>query len=64
MDFNNEVSLLKSLSHMNILRFIDSFAHEKYMVIVTEYCDRGDLQGYLNMQGKLPLPESRLRSII
>lgn len=41
---NNEISVLKSLNHANVVRYYDSFVEKEYMCIVMDYCERGDFQ--------------------
>ena len=38
-----EISILKSLSHENIIKYIDSYADVTSIVIVMEYLDGGEL---------------------
>jgi len=38
-----EVELLQSLSHQNVLRIYESFMHREHLVIVSDFCDAGDL---------------------
>ena len=39
---NNEIQVLKSLNHANVVRYWDSFVEKEYMCIVMDYCERGD----------------------
>lgn len=48
-----EIQILKSISHPNIIKYHDSFKiknedEEEFYVIVTEYCEKGNLSSYLN----------------
>lgn len=48
MLFENELETLMRMSdHENVLRLIDAFETEAELVIVTEYCDGGDLFGLI-----------------
>jgi len=39
----NEVMILKSLSHVNIVKYYDTFVEDEILYIVMEYADAGDL---------------------
>lgn len=41
----NEVKVLRSLQHINIIRHFDSYEHDGSLCIVMEYAASGDLQG-------------------
>lgn len=43
IDFMNEISILKSLNHNNIVKYQDSFKHEDNIIVIMEYVDQGDL---------------------
>mmetsp|Transcript_42288 Transcript_42288/g.68123 ORF Transcript_42288/g.68123 Transcript_42288/m.68123 type:complete len:551 (+) Transcript_42288:150-1802(+) len=43
----NEVRLLASVVHRNILRFCEVFLEGKHLYIVTEYCGGGDVMSYI-----------------
>ena len=45
----NEVQLLKTFAHPNIVRFIEAFLSRKRdaLCIVMSYCEGGDLDGYI-----------------
>lgn len=57
----NEIRILASLNHPNIIRYIESYQiknnpktqDESYLVIVMEYCDGGDLFNLINRCIKL-----------
>lgn len=38
-----EVTVLKSISHPNIIKYYDSFVDEHYLYIVMQYAAKGDL---------------------
>lgn len=54
---NKEINVLKSLSHPNIIKVFDSFDivneenEEEFIVIIMEYCEKGDLLTYINNIG-------------
>lgn len=48
---NNEIEILKSISHPNIIKIQETFElknenEEEYIVIIMEYCEKGDLLTY------------------
>ena len=55
----NEVNLLKKLDHPNIIKFIEVKPSKKYIEIITEYADKGDLYNQLCIQKekKVHFPE-------
>ena len=46
----NEVNLLKKLNHPNIIKFIEVKPMKKYIEIVTEYAEKGDLYNQIKIQ--------------
>lgn len=54
---NKEINVLKSLSHPNIIKVYDSFDivneenEEEFIVIIMEYCEKGNLLTYINNIG-------------
>ena len=46
----DEVNLLKKLDHPNIIKFIEVKPSKKYIEIITEYAEKGDLYNQLNIQ--------------
>ena len=45
--FKRELEILFSLDHPNLITFIQSFDSSRYLHIVTEYCEGGDLCQYV-----------------
>lgn len=48
----NEINILSSINHLNIIKFIEAFNFmneydEEYIIIITKYCENGDLFDYL-----------------
>jgi serine/threonine protein kinase len=54
-----ECLIIQQLHHPNIVKLVDYFLNSRYMGIITEYCSGGNLQEYLNKNGKLKEPQSR-----
>ena len=57
LDSEQEVKALERLIDMNLnspnlVRFLDKFPTERGLVAVLEYCDRGDLSGYIREEGE------------
>lgn len=57
-----EADLLANLRHEHILQYVESFEEEDSLFIVTEFCDRGDLEMYLEYKCKMKekLPENKI----
>ena len=49
-DAINEVIILKALNHPYIIKYKESFLDKKFMCIVMEYADGGDLFVKINNQ--------------
>lgn len=62
----NELAILRSLEHVHIVSFEDSFVHKDHLCIAMEYCSGGDLAGLLARQREAQrrLPEIEVRSMI
>ena len=45
--FNKEIEILKILNHKNIIKFKDCYIDEKYICIITEYCNGSCLKGLI-----------------
>jgi serine/threonine protein kinase len=56
-----EISLLKELDHVNIVKLYDVIHEEKKLTLVFEYCDQ-DLKKYIDERGgQLPMKTIRVR---
>jgi NIMA (never in mitosis gene a)-related kinase len=47
-ELKKEGELLKSVNHPNIIQFYESFIEDKNFYIVMEYCEKNDLNSYIN----------------
>ena len=47
MEIKNEINILKSLSHPNIVKIYEFYDTVLYYYIVTEYCKKGELFSYI-----------------
>lgn len=55
-----EVKLLASLQHEYILKYVEASLEDGKLMIITEYCSNGDLQGFLREHAGTAMEESRL----
>jgi len=64
-DCINEVKLLQSLDHPNIIKYMDSFIENNELVITLDFCDCGDLGKLVKERSDVatPLTEGDLWSI-
>mmetsp|Transcript_14059 Transcript_14059/g.38432 ORF Transcript_14059/g.38432 Transcript_14059/m.38432 type:complete len:658 (-) Transcript_14059:58-2031(-) len=47
----NEIEIHKATDHPNILRLLETFEDDKFLYLVTEICDGGDLRAYMSAVG-------------
>jgi len=47
---NNEISVLKSLDHPNVIKLFECFYDSNYYYMIEEYCSGGDLYDYIKKQ--------------
>eukprot|EP01028_Stygiella_incarcerata_P014543 TRINITY_DN981_c0_g2_i1.p1 TRINITY_DN981_c0_g2~~TRINITY_DN981_c0_g2_i1.p1 ORF type:complete len:1905 (-),score=652.61 TRINITY_DN981_c0_g2_i1:1204-6918(-) len=57
-DAINEVKILASLDHSNIVKYYDSFLDKKQLNIVMEFAEHGNLQDFLKKRKGKRLPEN------
>ncbi len=50
---DNEMQIMKSVSHPNIVQYVDYQDHANHMYIIMEFVPCGDLQQYLHLHGPL-----------
>lgn len=50
---DNEIKILKTLDHPNVIKCYDIYKTQTHCYIVTELCSHGDLLHYLTRRGKL-----------
>lgn len=57
---HGEANLLSRLKHVNILSYVESVICDDRLYIVTEFCEGGDLEDYLQLLAKksLTVPEA------
>ena len=46
-DFSNEIGMLKSIDHPNVLKYFECYQDEFNYYIVTEYCPGGELLSFI-----------------
>ncbi|KAF1842731.1 Pkinase-domain-containing protein [Cucurbitaria berberidis CBS 394.84] len=50
---DNEMKIMQSLRHPNIVEFVEYYDQGDYLYIIMEYVQQGDLQGFLNEGGSM-----------
>lgn len=55
-----EVLILKTCNHRNVIRLLEVFENQKYLFIVQEHASGGDLLTYVKERGRLPENEAKL----
>jgi non-specific serine/threonine protein kinase len=58
----NEIEIFSSLNHKNIISLYEVFENRKYIFLVTEYAEKGDLLSLLQRSG--PFSESQIYIVI
>lgn len=56
---DNEMQIMKSVTHQNIVRYIDYVDQKHHLYIIMEYVGCGDLQRHISNQGALPEPMAK-----
>lgn len=59
-----EITILSKVDHPNIVKYYETYDDPKYMYIVMEYCNGGELLDKLAFQDKKFFTESEAASII
>lgn len=55
-----EVKVLKGCKNDNVISFVDTFKTDNYLFIITEFCNGGDLEHYLEKKKQIPEDEATL----
>ena len=55
----NEISVLKTIKHKNIVRLYETFSNDQYFLIVIELCGGGDLLNYMKKRRKFTEPMAK-----
>ena len=55
---NSEIKVLKSISHKNVVKLLDSFELEKEIIMIYEYCEGGNAHSYIKANGTLTEEEA------
>ena len=64
---NAEVIISKSLEHKNIVKYIDAFKNDKFLILVYEYCNSGTLKQmiqFLNTETDYQIKEEKVKTIM
>ena len=64
---NNEILIMKDINHPNIIKILDIKINQKFVFIITEYCNGGNLKEFLNKYIKdnnKALPEEIVQHIM
>ena len=56
---DNEMQIMKAVSHQNIVRYVEYQDYANHMYIIMEFVPGGDLQEYLAHMGPLPEPVAK-----
>ncbi|TID17152.1 Pkinase-domain-containing protein [Venturia nashicola] len=59
---DNELQIMKSITHPNVVQYIDYHDYVDHLYIIMEYVPCGDLQNYLSKHTYLPEAESKIMS--
>lgn len=60
--FENEVLIMKSVTHQNLIRLEEVFESKKKLYLITELCEVGELAKWIKKQG--PIPENDSKQIM
>jgi len=60
MKILQEVLILKTLVHVNVIRLLEVFENSKNFFIVMEYASDGDLLSYIKEKGRLDEEKAKI----
>jgi len=49
----SEIDIMKKVDHENVVKLLDVYQTNNNMYIVTEFCEEGDLRGFIKKKKKL-----------
>mmetsp|Transcript_2785 Transcript_2785/g.4197 ORF Transcript_2785/g.4197 Transcript_2785/m.4197 type:complete len:808 (-) Transcript_2785:541-2964(-) len=52
-NLDNEISIMRDYSHINIVRLFDHFTSSRHIYLALEYCAGGDLQKYIKRYSRI-----------
>jgi serine/threonine protein kinase len=58
--YRNEVEVLKKVKSSNVIAYIDDFESKYNCYLITEFCSKGDLHGYISSQKGKRIPEKEV----
>ena len=59
-----ECMLIKELKHANVCKFKECFVSRNKLCILIDYCDKGDLESYLQYQAGSRLSDTKIKKFI
>ncbi|OQD88845.1 hypothetical protein PENANT_c003G00302 [Penicillium antarcticum] len=57
---DNEMKIMRDLTHPNIVQYVDYHEHDRWIYIIMEYVPGGELSTYLQTQGKIAEDQVRI----
>lgn len=58
--FENEVLIMKSVTHQNLIKLEEVFETKKKLYLITELCEAGELGKWIKKQGPIPEMQSKI----
>jgi calcium-dependent protein kinase len=62
--FRQECDTLKNIRHQNVVKFQEFFENTRFIYLVVEYCEGGDLKSYIRKINKKHLSEDDASSVV
>lgn len=60
VSFENEVYIMKSVIHPNLIKLEEVFESKKKLYLITELCEAGELAKWIKKAGPIPEPISKI----
>jgi serine/threonine-protein kinase ULK/ATG1 len=58
-NIKNEINIMLKINHENIIKLHETITSHKYIYLIMDYCDGGDLYKFIKKHGKLSEEESK-----